>query len=78
MDNIPQFAAHNELEKKSADQNLYDQVIETRLHGGKQEKSSTRYESTSQEWGKYDFSDALQKATAYFNGDSLAAGVWVN
>lgn len=78
MDNIPQFAAHNELEKKSADQNLYDQVIETRLHGGKQEKSSTRYESTSQEWEKYDFSEALQKATAYFNGDSLAAGVWVN
>jgi len=78
MDNMPQFAAHNELEKKSADQNLYDQVIETRLHVGKQEKSSILYESTSQEWEKYDFSDALQKATAYFNGDSLAAGVWVN
>ena len=75
---MPQFAAHNELEKKSADQNLYDQVIETRLHVGKQEKSSILYESTSQEWEKYDFSDALQKATAYFNGDSLAAGVWVN
>lgn len=78
MDNIPQFAAPNELEKKSAEQNLYDQVIEARLHAEKQEKSSTRYESTSQEWEKFDFSDALKKATAYFNGDSLAAGVWVN
>ncbi|MFN2394173.1 MAG: adenosylcobalamin-dependent ribonucleoside-diphosphate reductase [Bacteroidales bacterium] len=27
---------------------------------------------------KYTYNQALEKSTAYFNGDSLAAGVWVN
>ncbi len=55
--------------------NLYNQVLDKRTMP---EESPGTKEVLGHTLTKYDYDQALQMATEYFRGDSLAAGVWVN
>ena len=65
--------------------NLYNQVIEERVKRGEQVKVVDNKDTRDTDAGvmhhsliKYDHDSVLKKATDYFDGDTLAAGVWVN
>jgi len=68
----------NEKTPLKEEQNLYDQVLDNRKKATRQEHPirETAFEGIPAK--KYAFADALKKSTEYFEGDSLAAGVWVN
>ncbi len=55
--------------------NLYDQLIDKRKSP---EKEVSEPEHLGPALTKYDYDKALSDATDYFEGDSLAASVWVN
>lgn len=85
MDQKP--ALKDALEKDAKEQkgaeNIYDQVMEGRArpapeHIDKEEMNETTTTEAGAKLITYDYNDALQKSTAYFGGDNLAAGVWVN
>ncbi len=68
-------------DKKKQNNNLYSQVLDTRIrpepvHEGIEETHEMN--RIDQIPATYEYNDAIKKATKYFNGDSLAAGVWVN
>ncbi len=76
---------NEEKKQQFAGSNLYDQVLDQRETPDidKPGKASAGGEAVSKEvmehvLVKYDYDSVLKKATAYFGGDSLAAGVWVN
>lgn len=64
-----------ESEPQGEGTNLYDQVLDKRT---KPEEPPGSGEVVGHSLTKYDYDQALQMATEYFKGDSLAAGVWVN
>ncbi len=70
MDNKPALQdALKDAEKKKEHDNLYNQVIDKR---SRPEPALYTKPAT------YEYHEAVKKATEYFEGDSLAAGVWVN
>ena len=65
--------------------NLYDKVIDERGKAGEKDQDEDNKgangadtEMMHHSLTKYDYDSALKKATDYFDGDTLAAGVWVN
>lgn len=68
----------------SVDDNLYKEVMGTRsknqLSDISEETAMEKDNLSSKiaEPTKYTYQEVLEKATVYFNGDSLAAGVWLN
>ncbi len=79
MENKPAFAeTQTETGQQKEGQNLYNQVLDQRSRpdiGGDQGAAPA---GAGHPFKKYAFEEALKKSTEYFNGDSLAAGVWVN
>jgi ribonucleoside-diphosphate reductase alpha chain len=85
MDNSA--AAHTIIkdEKKNLkEENLYKDVMGHRgkpqlpeMDEASVDEQREQVEKTA-EPKKYTYNEALEKSTAYFNGDNLAAGVWVN
>ncbi len=74
---------------KTEDKNIYDDVIDSRksvsLNKSKEKKERSEISSDlKNEPGKsnfdtiYDYNEALKAATDYFQGDNLAASVWLN
>jgi ribonucleoside-diphosphate reductase alpha chain len=86
MDNKPALQdALKDTDTKKDNDNLYNQVLDKRsrpepAQESADEMNEKEYEKTIPDRlpATYDFNDAVKKATLYFNGDSLAAGVWVN
>lgn len=76
-----------ENEKKTTENNLYQEVIgkrtrqelptEEQKETVKEEKKASQ-EKKKEEPARYSYNEAVEKTTSYFDGDSLAAGVWVN
>ncbi len=63
-------------QQTTEDKNLYDQVLDKRVlpeDDAPQTDDMLRPSLT-----KYDYEKVMEKATAFFDGDSLAAGVWVS
>ncbi len=66
-------------------ENLYDEVIDTRVSPETGSSASFDAEASGNSENliqhalvKYNYDDVLKKATEYFGGDTLAAGVWAN
>lgn len=85
MDNSAGYqAVIGEKEKKAEESNIYNEVLGKRtpqtppVDAKEEEKPSEKQPAVSQERKKYSYNEAVEKATVYFKGDSLAAGVWVN
>lgn len=66
-------------------ENLYDEVMDKRVTP--EAESKTQSDVVTHDYSanhishtlvKYNFDDVLKKATDYFGGDTLAAGVWAN
>lgn len=75
----------NETDNKPAEKNIYTEVMGKRTRQEaiptEDEKKETAAETTSTspaERTRYTYNQALEATTQYFNGDNLAAGVWVN
>jgi ribonucleoside-diphosphate reductase alpha chain len=74
-----------EKNQPSKTDNLYDQVIDERSKVRVNSQSDENNSESSDDrkvmhhsFTKYDYDNVLKKATDYFDGDTLAAGVWVN
>lgn len=82
MDDKPALKdAPQEIEQSTDTDNIYDQVIDKRTRPEPIDDDTEQIEdkhSTEQIPATYQYHDAVKKATEYFDGDSLAAGVWVN
>jgi ribonucleoside-diphosphate reductase alpha chain len=79
MENKPAFAdAQSEIGQEKENQNLYNQVLDQRSRPDIPGEKITGISDPGQPFKKYAFEEALKKSTEYFEGDSLAAGVWVN
>ncbi|MFW5687499.1 MAG: adenosylcobalamin-dependent ribonucleoside-diphosphate reductase [Bacteroidota bacterium] len=73
-------------DNKNKEKNLYQDVLGKRTPQAlppQEDKQPENPESKAtppkkEEAPKYTYNQAVEKTTAYFNGDSLAAGVWVN
>lgn len=85
MDQKPALkgALEKDSRQQKSNQNIYDKVLDTRSRPEPElTEKDEKKDMTTNESGvtrkTYDFNEALQKSTAYFGGDSLAAGVWVN
>jgi ribonucleoside-diphosphate reductase alpha chain len=82
MDNSA--AAQTVTIQKTSSDNLYQEVIGKRTLPltDDQEETSVKEEKIEkvkeEQPKKYTYNDALKNTTAYFKGDNLAAGVWVN
>ncbi len=86
MDNSASAQTVTTDKQKSSSDNLYQEVL------GKRKEQQTKLPDDSngsdnkpgnikeqpEAPSKYTYNQAVEKTTAYFNGDSLAAGVWVN
>ncbi len=75
----------NETDNKPAEKNIYTEVMGKRTRQEalptEEEKKETAAETTATspaERTRYTYNQALEATTQYFNGDNLAAGVWVN
>ncbi|MBS4014142.1 MAG: adenosylcobalamin-dependent ribonucleoside-diphosphate reductase [Bacteroidetes bacterium] len=79
----------DDLLTKSGEENLYEEVLENRTlpeldfenasKSVSQVKKTELKHPTKEDYpNKVDYQEALAKTTEYFNGDSLAASVWVN
>ncbi len=55
--------------------NIYDEMLDKRVRPGQQPADK---ESIKQSLTRYDYDEVMQAATEFFDGDSLAASVWVN
>ena len=86
MDNKPALQdALKDTERKKEHDNLYNQVIDKR---SRPEPTQDGMAEINEEMDKetmldtkpatYEYHEAVKMATEYFDGDSLAAGVWVN
>ena len=79
MENKPTFTdAQNETRQQKESQNLYNEVLDQRSRpepAVENNPDQSQQEALSK---KFSFEEALKKTTEYFNGDSLAASVWVN
>ncbi|TVQ09933.1 MAG: adenosylcobalamin-dependent ribonucleoside-diphosphate reductase [Bacteroidetes bacterium] len=77
-------AVIDEKEKKAEESNIYQEVLGKRapqnppIDTEKEEKASENQPTVAEERKKYSYNEAVEKSTAYFKGDNLAAGVWVN
>jgi ribonucleoside-diphosphate reductase alpha chain len=90
MSNNPAINQVNEeLLSKSSDENLYDEVMENRKlpeldfeNASKPVAPLKKVElkpPTKEDYPNVvEYNEALSKTTEYFNGDSLAASVWIN
>ncbi len=85
MDNSAGYqAVIRETEKKSTEGNIYQDVLGKRTphppvaDNENTSTSSPQKKSIPENRKKYTYKEAVEKTTAYFKGDSLAAGVWVN
>ncbi len=73
-----------EKQNKPEENNIYQEVLGKRKQPSLElsEKETVKNDKgapdKNQERKHYTYSEALEKSTAYFDGDSLAAGVWVN
>ena len=78
--------AVQDLSKAIENKNMYEQVLSQRIRPEPEEEDMKETQDITTETmvaestkrKTYDFSHAVQESTAYFGGDSLAAGVWVN
>ncbi|MBW6479539.1 MAG: adenosylcobalamin-dependent ribonucleoside-diphosphate reductase [Bacteroidales bacterium] len=82
MDNSAAAQTVTKDAQKTSSDNLYKEVIGKRtlpVTDGK-DITSPKEEKVEKEEirTKYTYNQALEKTTAYFKGDNLAAGVWVN
>jgi len=68
----------DKITPEKEEQNLYNQVFDKRNKATQPEElpQETGFESYTA--NKFQFAEALKKSTEYFEGDSLAASVWVN
>ena len=81
MDNSAAAQTVTKESQKSKSDNLYQEVIGKRtlpVTDDQKEISEEGKKVKEETPAKYTYNQALEKSTAYFNGDSLAAGVWVN
>ena len=86
MDNSASAQTVTTEKQNTSSENLYQDVIGKRTLPKSQiddQENETKLELSVQkekksEPKKYTYNEALEKSTSYFNGDSLAAGVWVN
>jgi ribonucleoside-diphosphate reductase alpha chain len=79
MENKPAFAdAQSEIGQEKENQNLYNQVLDQRSRPDIPGEKISDISEPGKPFKKYAFEEALKKSTEYFEGDSLAAGVWVN
>ena len=84
MDNSAAAQTVKKDTQKTTSDNLYQEVIGKRTLPvtDDQEDTSAKEEQVEKEKEeirkKYTYNQALEKTTAYFKGDNLAAGVWVN
>lgn len=79
MENKPAFADAQSKEGQQKDgQNLYNQVLDQRNRPEISGHEADDPSPSGHPIKKYSFEEALRKTTEYFNGDTLAAGVWVN
>ncbi|HSV89307.1 MAG TPA: adenosylcobalamin-dependent ribonucleoside-diphosphate reductase [Bacteroidales bacterium] len=67
-----------EMTSSQEEVNLYNQVFDQRKKNTNQEGLTSDIEIHGLPINKLPYSEALKKSTEYFEGDSLAAGVWVN
>lgn len=71
-----------DIKEKPDPHNLYSDVMGQRSRPEPSEKDTVEEtmeeKVTASPRQTYDYNEALKKSTAYFGGDSLAAGVWVN
>ncbi len=65
-----------DTEEQKESQGLYDHVLDNRRLSQESDKKDDEYIHPTHI--KYSYEDVLAKALEYFDGDSLAAGVWVN
>jgi len=75
MADKPALKNKNTTDSQMRQQNLYEEVIDKRLHP---EQAEEKKETIGHSLTRYDYDKALKAATDYFDGDSLAASVWVN
>ena len=75
MADKPALKNKNTTDSQMEQQNLYEEVIDKRLHP---EQAEEKKETLGHSLARYDYDKALKAATDYFDGDSLAASVWVN
>ncbi len=66
-----------EKKQQTENGNLYNQVLDQRTTPDTGSTSS-REDTMAHVLVKYDYDSVFKKTTVYFNGDSLAAGVWLN
>jgi len=79
MENKPAFAdAQSEVGQQKENLNLYNQVLDQRSRPDVPVEEMPGHAHPGRPLKKFSFEEALKKTTEYFNGDSLAAGVWVN
>lgn len=84
MDEKPALqSAPNNLTKEKESENIYNQVLGKRVRPEPvKEDMEERKDMTDVQVEEprvtFDFNEALKKTAEYFNGDTLAAGVWVN
>lgn len=68
----------DEITPEKEEPNLYNQVLDQRSKATQPEEMTQGSGFESYTAKKYPYADALKKSTEYFEGDSLAASVWVN
>jgi ribonucleotide reductase alpha subunit len=85
MDNSAGFQSVVETaEKQSKEGNIYQEVLgkraaqPTAIIEEEKPKEELPIKKSDENRKKYTYNEAVAKATGYFKGDSLAAGVWVN
>lgn len=86
MDNSASAQIVTKDKQKSSSDNLYQEVLGKRKEqeimfpddSNGSDTQSDNVEKQHEAPAKYTYNEAVEKTTAYFNGDSLAAGVWVN
>jgi len=81
------FANVEKKQAKAKEENYYDEVLEKRKRPEPQVEDNVPFDKEKQEekpvfeetkLQKFDIKVVQQKATEYFNGDALAANVWIN
>jgi ribonucleoside-diphosphate reductase alpha chain len=79
MDNKPTTKdLQEDMTKDSKGGNIYNDVIDKRTRPEPQADTIRPAAPGETVRQKYDFAEAIKQSAAYFNGDALAASVWVN